>query len=162
MLDLTLSAQTPSDLRQEFGGTDFGDGLYRVMTEQGSIQAKRYLNTAFPELENRLDPFGVDWLGRIFSVRSDQKTIVLAEPGTAELLDIPLELFDFHKIELAHHSDAALAESFYMQWSTDQCVSYRKPLFLGGADVIDNLELSDMDVYWTLTSQMIAKLRHKS
>jgi len=140
MLDLTLSAQTPSDLRQEFGGTDFGDGLYRVMTEQGSIQAKRYLNTAFPELENRLDPFGVDWLGRIFSVRSDQKTIVLAEPGTAELLDIPLELFDFHKIELAHHSDAALAESFYMQWrsagneapSTDQCVSYRKPLFLGG------------------------------
>jgi hypothetical protein len=32
---------------------------------------------------------------------------------------------------------------------------YVTPLFLGGADVVGNLELTDTDVYWQLTSQLI-------
>ncbi|CAE6797130.1 hypothetical protein R75461_05007 [Paraburkholderia nemoris] len=39
-----------------------------------------------------------------------------------------------------------------------QCVGYKRPLFLGGADELHNLELTDLDVYWTLSSQMIAQL----
>jgi hypothetical protein len=37
------------------------------------------------------------------------------------------------------------------------CIGYKKPLFLGGVDWIENLETIDMDVYWTVTAPIIAK-----
>ncbi len=41
-----------------------------------------------------------------------------------------------------------------------ECVGYRKPLFLGGQDVIDNLEISDMEVYWSLCGQLLGRVRN--
>lgn len=60
--------------------------------------------------------------------------------------------------------DAALAVEFHKQWLEsggsapryEQCIGYKKPLFLGGTDGIDNLEVSDLDVYWHLMGQLIA------
>ncbi|WP_277621809.1 T6SS immunity protein Tdi1 domain-containing protein, partial [Caballeronia zhejiangensis] len=43
--------------------------------------------------------------------------------------------------------------------SYEECVGYRIPLFLGGKDVMDNLETSNLDVYWTLMAQLIRKAR---
>ncbi|MCP2517553.1 MAG: T6SS immunity protein Tdi1 domain-containing protein [Achromobacter mucicolens] len=36
---------------------------------------------------------------------------------------------------------------------------YGIPLFLGGQDEVSNLELSDLDVYWHLLSQLIRQTR---
>ena len=36
----------------------------------------------------------------------------------------------------------------------DQCAGYKVPLFLGGEDSIHNLELSDIEVYWSLMAQL--------
>jgi hypothetical protein len=33
------------------------------------------------------------------------------------------------------------------------------PLFLGGEDNIDNLELTDMEVYWYIIAQLISKTK---
>jgi hypothetical protein len=33
-------------------------------------------------------------------------------------------------------------------------VGYGVPLFLGGQDVVDNLELTDLDVYWSVCGQL--------
>lgn len=33
------------------------------------------------------------------------------------------------------------------------------PLFLGGEDIISNLEYSDMDVSWTVLTQVIESIR---
>lgn len=63
--------------------------------------------------------------------------------------------------------DVALAKSFFHKWKKSggaspahsQCVGFRQPLFLGGADDLDNLELSDIDVYWHLMSQIIEQVR---
>ena len=41
----------------------------------------------------------------------------------------------------------------------EECVGYKTPLFLGGKDVMDNLEILNLDVYWTLTAQLIRKAR---
>jgi hypothetical protein len=59
-------------------------------------------------------------------------------------------MFDFHQRWLA--SGGATP-------GHTQCVGYRKPLFLGGADKLENLELSDLDVYWHLMGQLIAKTK---
>ncbi|MEU0792390.1 T6SS immunity protein Tdi1 domain-containing protein [Amycolatopsis sp. NPDC005961] len=34
------------------------------------------------------------------------------------------------------------------------CAGYQVPLFLGGADVVENLEEFDLEVYWSLCAQM--------
>jgi hypothetical protein len=34
----------------------------------------------------------------------------------------------------------------------------QKALFLGGKDIIENLKISDIDVYWNIMGQVIKKL----
>jgi type VI secretion system (T6SS) immunity protein Tdi1 len=66
--------------------------------------------------------------------------------------------------ELVTYRDAALASDFFDEWSqanpeqlsirSDTCVGYRVPLFLGGSDMIENLEIVDKDVYWSIYGQL--------
>ncbi len=87
------------------------------------------------------------------------------EPGTGEVLQLPCNLVSFHDEELVEYRDAALASAFHQKWLSlgesaphyHQCVGYRRPLFLGGSDELGNLEVSDIDVYWHLFGQLIAK-----
>lgn len=153
----------------EFAGASFESGLYRVHDDQTGPLAMALIAAAFPEFSTRACPFGYDWLGRQFAldssrVEGDEPQVLLLEPGTGEALEIPVSLAQFHNEELSEHADAALARSFYQSWSRvdreslplgrDQCVGYRVPLFLGGNDDIENLEVMDLDVYWTLLGQL--------
>lgn len=89
----------------------------------------------------------------------------MLEPGTAEALEIPCNIETFHENELIQYREEALAASFYQQWlecgglppAVNQCIGYKKPLFLGGTDTVDNLEVSDLDVYWTIAGQLIQR-----
>lgn len=82
--------------------------------------------------------------------------------AASDALEIPVPFSEFHDTELVDHPDAALASDFFVEWLTEnpgavefeQCVGYVVPLFLGGQDVIGNLELIDLDVYWTLSGQL--------
>jgi hypothetical protein len=161
------------ELATEFAGCTFENGLYRVHDAAAGRIAQASIAEAFPDFANRATPFAVDWLGREFAVDAARMTdgepqVLLLEPGTGEALEIPCGLVDFHNCELVEHRDAALASSFFDAWSranperlpipTEACVGYRVPLFLGGGDTIDNLELVDREVYWSICAQ----LRHGS
>lgn len=82
--------------------------------------------------------------------------------GAGEALEIPVSFSCFHDSELIEYTDAALASDFFVDWlkahperiEFEQCAGYRVPLFLGGVDELGNLELIDVDVYWTLTGQL--------
>jgi hypothetical protein len=157
-------------LRYVLGGRSFAGGLYRVHTEDAAPLWGSEVAQAFPDFAHRVSCFGYDWLGRQFALdgaRADadgQPLVLLFEPGTGEALSLPVNLAQFHEIELIQAADAAVAEPFYREWRTrsgdelplalDECVGYRVPLFLGGKDEVDNLERTDADVYWTLTGQM--------
>ena len=111
--------------------------------------------------------FGFDWLGRQFSLdahrgTADDPEVLLFDVGAGEALEIPVGFSSFHDEELVDYSDAALAIDFFQQWLEGNpapipfgsCVGYRVPLFTGGADTLDNLERTDIDVYWSLTGQL--------
>lgn len=164
-----LAAQGYGEFAAEFAGVSFGEGLYRVHDEETGPGALTLIADAFPEFAARVCPFGYDWLWRQFVVdagRLDngQPQVLLIEPGTGEALEIPLSFATFHEDELLDYADAALATEFFQAWSTasasslplqrDQCVGYKVPLFLGGQDVVDNLELADLDVYWSICGQL--------
>ncbi len=106
--------------------------------------------------------FGFDWLGRQFSLDAGgdagDPEVVLFEPGTGQALEIPVPFSAFHDGELVENADAALALTSFRAWAGvlrfDQCAGYGVPLFLGGADEFANLEVIDLDVYWTICGQL--------
>jgi hypothetical protein len=127
----------------------------------------------FRTFKDAVTSFGVDWLGRIFALDSRRRVsgrpgVTLFEPGTGQALEVPCNIESFHDEELVDYKDAALAEAFFNEWilkggrgpSYSQCVGYKRPLFLGGVDAVENLELTDLDVYWTISAQLISKLRN--
>jgi hypothetical protein len=148
------------------GGQSFNEGLYRIHSERSAQDANALVLAAFPEFAKRFSCFGYDWLGRQFAIdagRGDRQNplVMMLEPGTGQALEIPFTFSEFHD-SLVDLKEEALAESFFAKWrmsggeppAIDQCVGYIVPLFLGGQDTVENLELTDLDVYWTLVGQL--------
>jgi hypothetical protein len=154
--------------------TSHGEGIIRfLLPGQPPPLSLHYWNSddgwkkSWAEHKDRLCVFAYDWLGRQIAfdrqrVVAGELMIAILEPGTGEILEIPTNFIEFVEEELIEYHDAALASNFFQEWRTnggsvpepDQCVGYKIPLFLGGADIIDNLEIIDMDVYVTLCGQL--------
>lgn len=152
----------------QFAGRSFGGGIYRFHNAMTAPAMMGKINEYFPELRGRLRPFSYDWLGRQFCIdlnriRGSEPLVLMVEPGSGEALRVPTTFEEFHDSELVDYAGDALAGDFYTTWQesnqramidTDRCAGYRVPLFLGGADEISNLELTDIEVYWELCGQL--------
>jgi hypothetical protein len=131
------------------------------------------IEEAFPKYKGRVLCFSSDWLGRHFALdstcqESAQPLILMFEPGTGQALEIPASFEAFHNSELIEFQNEALASDFYTSWLNStgvspkikECIGYKVPLFLGGSDTIENLELTDMEPYWSICGQLLQKTRH--
>ncbi len=145
------------EYRYQYSNIEIYKGLYKVFTEEEAKKWKDNIKNAFPEFTNDFEPISYDWLGRCFALYKNQtvENIVMFEIGTAEILTIPFNLKEFHESEIIEQTEAVLAKNFYEEWleenakiKREMCAGYKVPLFLNGSDTIDNLENSDMDVYW--------------
>ena len=159
-------------LLAEIGGSSFNGGLYRVVRRSELDDWASRIGYAFPEFKGRVTCFAYDWLGRAFAIdatrlEGGRPGVVMFEPGTGEALKIPANIETFHDDELINFGESALAIDFYHRWQKrlnaplayEHCAGYKKPLFLGGADDIENLETSDIDVYWHIMGQLILKTK---
>lgn len=157
-----------ADLVERFGGCSFNGGLYRIHTPESSEAISHAVDTAFPQFQGKAVCFGFDWMGRQFALNLTDPNmcdpaVLMFEPGTGEVLDIPVAFSAFHDQELVDFPDAALAAGFFDEWALtssvsptfSECVGYRVPLFLSGADDVENLEKVNLDVYWTISAQLI-------
>lgn len=160
------------ELIARFGGASFNGGLYRIVraSDIGTWNAR--ISLAFPEFAKGTTVFGYDWLGRAFAIEGGrleqgQPGVVMFEPGTGEALEVPANVQTFHDVELIQDSDPALASNAYNEWLARggavpvvaECIGYKVPLFLSGKDEFENMELSDLDVYWHLMGQLILQTR---
>lgn len=152
------------------GGKTFCHGLYRILRCDQVLKAVQATEGAFPEFAGRIVPFGYDWLGRYFAVdlkrtKENLPQILMLEVGAGEAMQIPTSIEDFHNIELVNHADAALSVPFWNRWRENnqkpvaysECVGYKVPLFLGGADALSNLEIIDLSVYVHVCGQLRTK-----
>lgn len=159
--------RTPASLREAGGGLSFAGGVYRLHTDASAHAMQEHLHVAFPRAPRHTMPYGYDWLGRQFCPTADDAsaTSLMFEPGTGAVLEIPVPFATIHDHEFVEYGDAALARDFFAAYlatgapppALSQCVGYVRPLFLGGTDIVDNLELVDMDIYWHLTGQLIQR-----
>jgi hypothetical protein len=172
---MQLSSLSDSDVRlviDNLGGKTFNDGLYRVVHADDIQPITEIVKEAFPEFDDRLVPFGFDWLGRVFAVDKSRivnghKQVTMVEFGAGEAMQIPCSAIEFHESELINFADDALSRPFYDQWrltytdslTYEKCVGYRVPLFLNGSDTVDNLEVSDRAVYWEFCRQLRSQVK---
>ncbi len=145
-------------------GESFMNGMYRLFKTEDISKWNHITEQAFPMYKDQVDVFGYDWLGRIFALNKKTETILLFEPGTGEVLNIPASFEDFHNIEIVEYHEDSLASNFFDDWHSfcnnyklelNECVGYKVPLFLNGDDTVDNLEVSDMEVYWEIMMQLM-------
>ena len=160
------------ELIARFGGASFNGGLYRIVraADMGAWNAR--VSLGFPDYAERIACFGYDWLGRAFAAdaarqEQGQPGVLMFEPGSGGIFAVPANLQSFHDVELIQNSDRALASNAYKNWvdrggavpAYAECIGYKVPLFLNGKDEFENMELSDLEVYWHLMGQLIAKTR---
>jgi len=162
-----------NELLDSFGGASFKQGLYRIIRAQDLAAWNARVNLGFPEAAGRITCFGYDWQGTAFAVDTErleegQPGVLMFEPGTGEILEIPANIETFHDALVIENPDAALTANIYVEdWlatggaqpAYDQCIGYKKPLFLGGEDDISNQELTDLEVYWHIMGQVMAKVK---
>jgi len=160
------------ELIAQFGGSSFNRGLYRVVRASDVPEWNARISLSFPDFANVTLCFGYDWLGRAFAIdvrrlEGGQPGVVMFDPGTGEALEVPANVQAFHEHELIHAADAALAIDAHKKWLVSggaepayvECIGYKIPLFLNGVDAFENFERSDLDVYWYVMGQLIAKTR---
>lgn len=158
---------------QKFSGMSFNNGLYHFHSAHSIEKWNVIVGEAFPQFSERIFCFSYDWLGRNFSldrsrIDNGEPQILMLEPGTGEALEIPVTFLKFHNDELVNFANAALAKDFYESWlrvrhkapGSYECVGFKTPLFLGGDDEVENLEVMDMEVYWAICGQLLSKTRN--
>jgi hypothetical protein len=166
--DRLLAVAGYPELAGRFAGCSFENGIYRLHDAVTGPRGAAWIAGSFPKFASRACPFGYDWLGRQFAadfrrLEGGEPLVLLFEPGTGEVLDIPFSFARFHE-QLDELREPALAGSFFASWaqanpdllplSAAQCVGYKVPLFLGGKDTLENLEVIDLEVYWSMSGQL--------
>ena len=159
---------TTEDFLSYYSGHAFCNGLYRLISSSEKNSWVKRINKLYPESAGGISPFGVDWLGRCFAICTDKNythfnQVVLFDICAVDAYVIPLNISDFHNIELCEHSEEALEKSLFEEWkkktgkiiTNTECCGLRIPLFLGGELAFENMEVSDIDVYWEIITQVV-------
>lgn len=153
----------------QLGGKSYQQGILVVFDNEEVARSTLTIWEMFPRLKDQATVFGCDWKGRYFATRqADGEEVILIEPDTDSIYEIEVGLAEFYNSELVQHHDAALASTFFQEWKENtpeelllhQCVGYRVPLFLGGEDVVDNLEIVERQFYAEFCGQLLKKVRN--
>lgn len=164
-----LAAPGYAALAPRVAGINLGGGLLRFVNQAGGPIAQQAVNEAFPQFSERAVPFARDWLGRHFALDRARKAgetlaLLLLEPGSGEVFEIDDTFEEFLDGDLIEAPDTYLESDLFDSWlragggvpNAEQCVGFKVPLFLGGSGSVENLELSDVQVYWGICGQLWA------
>lgn len=152
-----------------FGGIQFGGGLFTAFAKADIRYWEEKIADVFPEHKGNFLLFGHDWMGRCYAIDrfSEDERILVFDPGALEVYDIPLKFNDFVNKAIPMNPNECLAIDSFMKWhkttegviSDIECVSYKIPPFLGGADELENLEISNLVDYWQIIGETAKTLR---
>ncbi len=154
------------------GGGPILDGAYRLHLNDDVIRFTACAAEVFQQQADQFQCFGSDWMGRQFALDRSRMVggepqVVLLDPETQEILEIPCGYQEFHEIELVRYPNETVEYDRFKEWLSSggqvpkygTCVSPKTPLFLGGKDTFDNLETTDLEVYWSINGQILAQIR---
>ena len=160
---------------QRLPAVSFKGGALRVLTPAtkpsiASWNSEQGWHADWPEWRNRFVVFAFDWLGnQIAFDRNEAMNISEFEPGTGNINSVPVDFSGFLDL-LVDSGEEILLEASFTKWRTltgrtlefNQCVGHKIPLFLGGSDSFDNMEVSDLSVHVSIMGQVYRAAASKS
>lgn len=163
------TAEIPSNVARilaEHGGDTHAGGFYRFHTPASSVEGNDVCAKLIKGFAGRFHCFAFDWMGRELAVDirggAEDGNVIAVDFGGGEYLKTDCPLSEWH--DAVAGPEDPLAYPFYKEWrganpgakdlAYDQVIGYKVPLFLGGEDVVDNLEISDRSVYSELCTQL--------
>lgn len=159
------------DFFAKYSGATFNQGIYRVLPLDELRKWTAIATEMYTHLQGRMLVFASDWRGQLYALNAtrkdgDQYQVQLLDPATGESLGIPATFATFHEVELIEYPNDSLQVELYQGWlaagqaapQPRECVGYIKPLQLGGRDEMANQEITDMEVYWSFSTQMKQQL----
>lgn len=162
VLDMVDDTSTPL---AENAGATFSHGLFRFHNQQLYDDILPILRETYPG--DDMQPFAFDWMGRQFAWR-DRDKIVIYDVGWNDRLVADCSMEEFFAEILPNEVEDLLRLNLWHAWQErtgateiaySDCVGYKVPIFLGGDDAADNLELTEMVPHWKLVSQLASQVR---
>jgi hypothetical protein len=155
------------ELFENLSGTAFENGLFKIHSYGSFYSWTQIAFEYFKKYRGNSYCFAFDWVGRQYAVNYNKgKTLILMlDPATAEVFELEANIESFlnEEIEefkigvLEFEKFRVLSERTAFKLNFGQCMGFKKFLFLGGKDELNNLEVVDMEVYWELNYQVFCK-----
>ena len=155
-----------------FGGQQLLNGMFTIFKKNDLEKWEKNVKGFFNILKDEFNLFGYDWQGNCYGVILNNtaalcENVVMFEIGTNKMLSFNCNFNTFINKTFIDQLNAILVPQFFEnavnqcdeKIEYEKCIGYKVPLFLGGQDIISNLEYSDMDVYWTVLTQVIESIR---
>lgn len=153
------------------GGKTFEEGLYRVLRGDEVIEATQAAWAIFPQHAKTIVVFGYDWQGRQFAADAKRMSdglpqVLLLDVSYGEVFEVPCDPITFHNTEAVEYPDDTLGRAGFQEWKASnptaiqhsECVGYEVSPFLGGEDDMENMEVSDLSVYWHLCGEIRSQI----
>jgi len=154
-------------------GTTWSGGLFRWHDVESERAGRGLVSEYFQLPPERFELFGFDWAGRQYAVEYrrgelQSEFVLQFDPaaGAALQLAAPASVFERQIDELG---EEVLNARLFRAWQVvnptihevafSECVGTNVPLFLGGQESVENLGLTDIEVYWTLVGQLFKATR---
>lgn len=164
----TQGAENVLTFTEAFSGKEFGNGLFKVFKKEENEKWNGVVKEMFPEFQEKFLLFGYDWLGRFYATNEFENIVFVFDPSTNDIMSLENEFAYFVNKTLPKNANDILALKLYNKWLKknskplfSNCVGYKVPLFLGGEDTLNNYEESDLEVYWSISAQIIAQIKDK-
>ena len=151
----------------EYAGSSFGRGCYRVLEVEEGTAWSRLAERFFAKRIGQYQCFAQDWLGRLYVEDGDDGLVKLACHLTDDVLNTEANVCEFHENLLpkmySEIVDAPLLDRLLNRdgaqcISRDRVYSLARPLNLGGKFDADNLQLGYSLVDWELALQLKSQL----
>lgn len=181
-MPLTLTATEPDSqpykpellgdffVKNNLSGTTFNNGLLRFHNAKSGALAQQNLHEFFGDQAEILTPFAFDWRGRHFcrSQKDGQDLAIRTDSAFAEAS--PLISYEetldylFNSPEAPGFLEQDMMEKAFQRFDMfgiqfNACIGLKIAAFLGGEEELDNLDPSDMDVYWTINGQIYNQVK---
>ncbi len=165
-----LKVKGYKEFAEIYSGASFQEGVYRFFEEKDIARWNKVVEGIFSQYKGQIECFASDWMGRIFAWDFETESVLLLDPGFGEALKIPCDFYELHNIEFVEYFDESLSFSLFLECmelnkkelNLNQCYGYKISPFLGGEDKVSNMEISDMEVYWSICEDIYNRVQSSS
>lgn len=140
-------------------GNSYFDGMFRFFKSEQKHKWTEIVTEYYIDYLDKIEVICYDWLGRVFALSKFTNTIVFFEPGTGKVYNTDADIEEFFDSIVIDYTNDCFASDFFKDWFAftqgyellnNECASYIIPLYLNGADSVENLEVCDMEVHWEI------------